>query len=96
MWAQKAMPVAVFDNIREVVPLNNCPRNQMPMYMTAGIGRNSGMMKMGINDIIVLFGNIIMYAAIMAEIAPDAPMAGTVEFRYSTKWVRLAINPHSR
>jgi len=58
IWAQKAMPVALFESISEVVPLRSCPRNQMPMKIIAGIGKNRGIIKMGIKEIMVLFGNI--------------------------------------
>ena len=56
--AQNAMPVAVFESIRDVVPLSNCPTNQMPMYMMAGMGRKKGMIKMGMKEMVVLFGNM--------------------------------------
>ncbi len=50
-------------------------------------------MKMGTNEMIVLLGNISIYAAITPEIAPDAPMAGISEFLYKIKCVMLASNP---
>jgi hypothetical protein len=44
------------------------------------MGRKRGIINMGIKETMVLLGNIIIYAAITPEIAPDAPMAGTTEF----------------
>jgi hypothetical protein len=41
------MPVAWLESINEVVPLSNCPRNQMPIYMIAGMGSRKGIIKIG-------------------------------------------------
>jgi len=80
IWAQNAIPVALFESISDVVPLSNCPRNHIAIKTSAGIGRKKGMMNMGMNETTVLFGNINIYAAMIPDMAPEAPMAGTAEF----------------
>ena len=46
--AQKAMPVELLAVIKFTVPLNNCPANHIPKKIKAGIGMNSGIIKIGI------------------------------------------------
>ncbi len=60
------------------------------MNITAGISIKYGIKKIGIKVIILEVGNMIIYAPIIPEIAPDAPIAGIVEFALKIKWVKLA------
>jgi hypothetical protein len=71
---------------------NNCPRNQMPIQMNAGIG----MMKKKTQVKIGARGNMSMYAPKTPAIAPDAPTSGTAEPGKTNDCAYAAATPHNK
>jgi hypothetical protein len=69
------------------VPLNNCKKNHIAKYNTAGSSKKNGTNNTGNITTSRAVGNSNKYAPNTPAIAPEAPTVGTV----APDWVRICV-----